>query len=97
MLWHCIAECGRIREIRSRGQAGSSRDEPAEGRQTDGYRRCGNCNEQVSLQSQIGTAVLARQMDTNEALGEQLVELIDAAAMERSVNPAVGAYFDMRV
>lgn len=53
--------------------------------------------KQVSLQSQIGTAVLAKQMDTNEALGEQLVELIDAAAMERSVNPAVGAYFDMRV
>ncbi len=51
----------------------------------------------VSLQSQVGTAVLSKAMDTNEALGAGLVEMIDAAAMERSVNPAVGANFDMRV
>lgn len=51
----------------------------------------------VSLQSQIGTAVLSKAMDTNEALAEGLIELIDSAAMERSVNPAVGSNFDMYV
>lgn len=51
----------------------------------------------VSLQSQVGTAVLSKAMDTNEALGSGLVQMIDSAAMERSVNPEVGANFDMRV
>ena len=51
----------------------------------------------VSLQSQISTAVLSKAMDTNEALGAGMVEMIDAAAMERSVNPAVGSNFDMYV
>lgn len=49
------------------------------------------------VQSQVSIAVLDKAMDTNEALGQGLVEMIDAAAMERSVNPAVGANFDMRV
>lgn len=51
----------------------------------------------VSLQSKVGTAVLDKAMDTNEALGAGLVQMIDAAAMEQSVNPGVGANFDMRV
>lgn len=51
----------------------------------------------VSTMSKVSTAVLSQAMDTNEALGQGLVEMIDAAAMERSVNPAVGANFDMRI
>lgn len=51
----------------------------------------------ISTQSQIGTALLGKALDTNRELGEGLVEMIDSAAMERSVNPAVGANFDMRV
>ena len=51
----------------------------------------------VNLQSRIGTAVLSKAMDTNEALGAGLIEMIDSAAMERSVNPAVGSNFDMYV
>ncbi len=51
----------------------------------------------ISTTSKVGTAVLSKAMDTNEALGQGLVEMIDAAAMERSVNPAVGANFDMRI
>ena len=51
----------------------------------------------ISTMSKIGVAVLSKTMDTNEALGDGLVQMIDAAAMERSVNPAVGANFDMRV
>lgn len=51
----------------------------------------------ISTQSQVGTAVLSKAMDTNEELGQGLVEMIDAAAMERSVAPGVGANFDMRI
>lgn len=51
----------------------------------------------VSTMSKVGTAVLSKTLDTNEALGQGLVRMIDAAAMERSVNPAVGANFDMYV
>lgn len=51
----------------------------------------------VNLQSRVGTAVLSKAMDTNEALGAGLVEMIDSAAMERSVNPHIGANFDMWV
>lgn len=51
----------------------------------------------ISLQSQVGTAVLNKAMDTNEALAAGLVDMIESAAMERSVNPAVGANFDMYV
>lgn len=51
----------------------------------------------ISTQSQVGTAVLGKAMDTNRELGEGLVQMIDSAAMERSVNPTVGGNFDMRV
>ncbi len=46
---------------------------------------------------QIGTALLSKAMDTNQALGQGLVEMIDSAAMERSVNPHIGSNFDMVV
>lgn len=51
----------------------------------------------ISTMSKVSTAVLGKTLDTNEALGAGLVEMIDAAAMERSVNPAVGGQFDLRV
>ena len=51
----------------------------------------------ISTQSRVGTAVLSKAMDANEELGAGLVKMIDAAAMEQSVNPNVGANFDMRV
>lgn len=51
----------------------------------------------VSNMSKVSTAVLSKALDTNEALGEGLIQMLDAAAMERSVNPAVGGNFDMRI
>lgn len=51
----------------------------------------------TSVQSKISIAVLDKTMDTNEALGAGLVQMIDSAAMERSVNPYVGGNFDMSV
>ena len=53
-------------------------------------------NHGASL-NKVGTAMLSKAMDTNESLGKGLVEMIDAAAMERSVNPHIGSNFDMLV
>ncbi len=45
----------------------------------------------------VGTAMLDKSLDTLDSLGQGLVEMMDAAAMERSVNPYVGSNFDMLV
>ena len=37
-----------------------------------------------NLQTKVGTAVLSKAMDTNEALGQGIVQMMDSAAMERS-------------
>ena len=52
---------------------------------------------QANLNTDFGVKMLAKTMDTNEQIGENLVGMIDAAAMGRSVNPAVGGNFDMSV
>ncbi len=51
----------------------------------------------VDLQAQVGTAMLDKALDLGETLGEGMVEMIDAAAMELSVNPSVGANVDVRI
>lgn len=52
---------------------------------------------QSSVLTKVGTAVLDKALDTNEVLGQGIVSLIDSAAMERSVNPHIGANVDMLV
>ena len=47
--------------------------------------------------SKVETAMLSKALDANEAAGAGLINMIDAAAMERSVNPSVGSNFDMVV
>lgn len=51
----------------------------------------------IETNNQVGTALLSKAMDANEVMGAGIVEMIDAAAMERSVNPNVGANFDMYI
>ena len=51
----------------------------------------------TNLQNKVGTAMLGKAMDTNEALGQGLVQMIDSAAMERSVTPELGAHIDLRL
>lgn len=51
----------------------------------------------IDTSTKVGTAVLSKAMDVNEVMGQGLVNMIDAAAMEKSVNPAVGGNFDMRI
>lgn len=44
-----------------------------------------------------GVAMLAKTLDQAEVTGSQVVDMMDAAAMERSVNPHIGGNFDMTV
>ena len=49
------------------------------------------------LQTKVGIAVLSNAMDTQEAQGQAVAEIIDSAAMERSVTPQLGANIDLRI
>lgn len=50
-----------------------------------------------NTQSAVGMAVLGKSLDVAQATGDKMVEMIDAAAMERSVNPNLGGSIDLRV
>lgn len=52
---------------------------------------------QSQLMTNVGTAVLAKSMDMAEATSESLTQLIDSAAMERSVHPELGANIDISI
>lgn len=52
--------------------------------------------QQNTMQA-VGVAMLDKTLDMQEAMGGEVMELIDSAAMERSVNPAVGSVIDMMV
>lgn len=51
----------------------------------------------MDVQSQVGIKMLSKAIDLGEDLGAGVVEMVDAAAMERSVNPAVGGNIDIRL
>ena len=52
---------------------------------------------QTNSLSKVGIAVLDNAMEANEIAGQGIMKMMDAAAMERSVNPAIGSNFDMVV
>jgi hypothetical protein len=52
---------------------------------------------QSNLMSNVGTAILAKSIDQAQVNGNTLDELIDSAALERSVNPDIGANIDIRI
>ncbi len=49
----------------------------------------------IEVQSQVGVAMLDKTMDMGETMGQGLVQMIDAAAMERSVHPELGGNVDV--
>jgi len=55
------------------------------------------CLSQIELMNDVGTAVLSHALDTADNLGAGLVNMIDAAAMELSVNPSIGSNIDIRI
>lgn len=52
---------------------------------------------QTNLLNQVGISVLSNQLSNAEMTGSAITQMIDAAGMERSVNPSVGSNFDMYV
>lgn len=49
---------------------------------------------QTELLNNVGTAVLAKSLDSMEAAGTQMVNMMQTS-MELSVNPSVGANIDI--
>lgn len=52
---------------------------------------------QVKTGNDVGTLMLSKSLDMTEALGEGMVEMLDASAMENSVTPHLGGSIDLRV
>lgn len=50
----------------------------------------------VNTQNQVGTAVLSKALDAQEAQGASMIAMMDRS-MELSVNPHIGGNFDMSV
>ena len=46
------------------------------------------------VNSAFGVAMLSKSLDAMAVVGDQITDMMDSAAMERSVNPSVGANFD---
>lgn len=52
---------------------------------------------QTNLLNDVGTAMLAKSFDMAETMSASVSELLDSAAMERSVQPELGANIDIRI
>ena len=52
---------------------------------------------QNNIGTKVGVAVLDKAMETAETTGSQIVQMIDSAAMQRSVNPHIGGNIDISV
>lgn len=52
---------------------------------------------QNNIGTKIGVAVLGKAMDTAEVQGAQMVQMIDSAAIQRSVQPHLGGNIDISV
>lgn len=52
---------------------------------------------QTNVQSDFSVMMLSKAMDVGETLGEGMVNMLDAAAMERSVTPYIGGNIDLTV
>ncbi|MCX4319279.1 MAG: YjfB family protein [Lachnospiraceae bacterium] len=52
---------------------------------------------QTKTQNDVGVLMLSKSLDLTETLGEGMVEILDASAMESSVTPYLGSNIDYRV
>lgn len=52
---------------------------------------------QTQLLTNVGTAVLSKSLEQAQDLSANMTEMLDAAAMERSVNPDIGANIDVMI
>ncbi len=52
---------------------------------------------QTNLLTDVGTAMLAKSMEQADIITASMTEMLDASAMELSVNPDIGANIDISV
>ena len=52
---------------------------------------------QNKIMASFGVKMLSKTLDTQEQIGNEVVQMIDSAAMERSINPAVGGNIDISI
>jgi len=52
---------------------------------------------QSNLLTSVGTAMLAKSMEQADVLTASMTEMLDASAMELSVNPDIGGNIDISV
>jgi len=52
---------------------------------------------QTNLLNDVGTAMLSKSLDMAETMGTSVTELLDSAALERSVNPDIGGNIDISI
>ena len=52
---------------------------------------------QTKTQNDVGVLMLSKSLDLTETLGEGMVEILDASAMENSVTPHLGSNIDCRI
>lgn len=53
--------------------------------------------DQSNLLTDVGTAILAKSMEQADIITASMTEMLDASAMELSVNPDIGANIDISV
>ncbi|MCH5261068.1 MAG: YjfB family protein [Lachnospiraceae bacterium] len=51
----------------------------------------------VNTQNAYGVAMLSKSLDQFSSTGGEIVEMLDAAAMELSVNPHIGGNIDISI
>lgn len=51
----------------------------------------------ANIQSAYGVAMLSKSLDMASSTGDQITSMMDAAAMELSVNPHIGSNIDISV
>lgn len=52
---------------------------------------------QTQLLNSVGTAVLSQSLEQAKDLSANMTQMLDAAAMERSVNPDIGGNIDVMI
>ena len=52
---------------------------------------------QVNTMNNVGVAVLSKQLDMNESMGQSMVAMMDRSMMEQSITPHIGSNFDMSI
>ena len=52
---------------------------------------------QTQLMTNVGTAVLAKNLDMGEEMGDGMIDMMERSMMENSVNPNLGSNIDIMV